>query len=315
MEEIIITTPTRPRSFYVKRVLGAIILLALAGAFLFSAYTKIISIRQFEWAFEDMGFSNPKIAAVLARVFIGIEAMIGLFLLAHIYLKKITYPIVITFLMVMNFYLVYLIAIRHGNSGNCGCFGNTLYMTPIDAILKNLGMIVACIILIYIYPVKPYKSQEYLGSFLVMACIALPLIINPLNAQKNARIDLSPLYASDTLGVKTDLREGKHLVAFMSLTCPHCKKAAKEIANIYKANPTIPVYLILAGPQEEEVNFFKETGAMPVPHVHFRNSKAFLKMADRNYVPVILFINNQEVQREISYYELDGTEIKRWAER
>lgn len=291
--------------------LGFILLVALAIVFLFSAYTKLIAIEPFEWAFWDLGIHNNTAVSILARLLIGFEAMIGLLLIFHIYLKQVTYPAVIAFLGIMILYLLIML-IRQGNSGSCGCFGNALPMKPLAAIGKNIIMVAVTLLLIKIYPAKPYKGQEWLSAVLGMAGFVIPFVIQPLS-QRTEPIDLNPLYHSQNQPPAIELRSGKHIIAFMSLTCPHCKKAAKEFEKIYTQYPNLPIFLVLNGMPEEEAGFFEETKAQNIPHMRFVGMDDFIKMAGK-YVPSIYWVNNGIKERTISYLDMSGPAMKRWAE-
>lgn len=319
----------RNTAIYIKRTIGLILLLALAAVFLFSALTKIglgvtkdnslywtyQGVEQFTWTFIDMGLNSQLWAGVIARVMVGLEFMIGIFLLAHIFLKSVTYPITIALLAVFTIYLFILLGV-HGNTGDCGCFGEQVIMTPLQGIIKNVIMIAVVIALMFLYPVKPYKHQTWISILIAMGVIVTPFIIDPINASSfpttvNEKIDLNPLYAKDKKP-EVELREGKHIVAFMSLTCPHCRKAAKKFAIIYKKNPEMPIYFVLAGNPKNLIPFFQETGAEKVPHFMFRDPENFLKMAGPG-VPAIYFIDNGVKEREANYFQLDPEYMEEWA--
>ncbi|PZF74236.1 MauE/DoxX family redox-associated membrane protein [Taibaiella soli] len=299
----------KPR-FTISKGIGMVLLLALAGTFLFSAYTKLIAVEPFEWAFWDLGIHNSVAVSIIARLFIGLEAMIGLFLLAHIYLKQVTYPAVLTFLGVMIAYLLIIMA-RQGNTGSCGCFGDALPMKPLAAIGKNCILMAVTIVLMQIYTVKPYKGQEWFSAVIGMAGFVAPFVALPLS-ERAEPIDLNPLYMTNNETPHIELRSGKHIIAFMSLTCPHCKKAAKELEAIYTKYPQLPLYLVLNGLDGDEAPFFKETNAQNIPHNRFVGVEDFIKMAGR-YVPAIYWVNNGIKERTVSYMDLSGPAMMRWA--
>ena len=320
---------TRTKGFYFKRTIGLILLLTLAAVFLFSALTKIglgvadnyslywtyQGVDQFTWTFIDMGIDSQLWAGVIARVMVGLEFMIALFLLAHIYLKSVTYPATIAILGIFTIYLFILMGV-HGNTGDCGCFGEQVIMTPLQGILKNLAMIAVTVALMFLYPVKPYKYQEWIAVVIAMGVIVTPFIMDPINAGTtptaiNGEIDLTPLYEKEKVP-QVELREGKHIVAFMSLTCPHCRKAAKKFAIIHQNDPTIPIYMVLAGNPKNVTPFFQETKSEKVPHILFRDPDNFLKMAGPA-VPAIYFIDNGVKEREATLFQLDPQYMKEWA--
>lgn len=316
MTEIFASAP-RTKGFYIKRILGLILLLALAAVFLYSAYTKIGPpdyAQPFTWTFIDMGINSQLWAGVIARVMVGMEIMIALFLLSHIFLRSFTYPATITVLAIFTVYLVIQL-ILHGNSGDCGCFGEKLPMTPLEGILKNIVMIAVTISLYYLYPVKPYRHQEWISIVIAMAAIVIPFIIDPVNSDGNPKIvheaiNMDVLYEAEKKP-PVELRKGKHIVAFMSLTCPHCRKAAKKFAIIKETNPGIPLFMVLAGNPKNLLEFFEDTRSEKVPHVLFRDPENFLKMAG-NGVPAIFYIDNGVKERDANYLQLDPEYMKEW---
>jgi glutaredoxin len=309
------TTGNKNLAFYIKRIIGMILLLSLAGVFFFSAISKMLTIDAFEWTFIDLGINSIDTAAILSRIFIGLELIIGGFLLFHIYLKSVTYPATIAMLAILTGYLILLI-IKQGNTGNCGCFGDFIYMKPLQAIWKNLIMVAVVVALQYIYPVKPYKNQEWISALIGMGALVTSFIVSPLNFEHNPKtvnrgIDLNPLYVSTESQPHIDLRKGKHIVAFMSLTCPHCKKAAYMLHTIKRSNPDFSIYLILSGHPDQRADFFKESHAEDVPHILFTNKEAFRDMAGE-YVPAIYWIKDSHIEKESSYYELNPVYMAKW---
>ena len=309
------TTQNQGFLFYLKRIFGLILLLAMAAVFLFSGWSKLVSFEAFQWTFMDLGISSTTAAALIAYLFIGLEFALALFLLLHIYLNRVTYPLTLSLLVALTAYLVFLL-MQYGNTGNCGCFGDWIYMKPMEAIWKNIAMMAATVLLMYIYPVKPYRHQEWIAVAAGMAAVVTPFIVEPMNVNNepkmvNREIDLAPLYVQGAAKPGVDLRHGKHVVAFMSLTCPHCRKAAYFL-NVLKANhPDLPIYMILSGDPDNFKSFFEESRAYAVPNILFDDKDAFIQMAGE-YVPAIYWVNNSMIEYEASYTQLDPQGIKKW---
>lgn len=177
-------------------------------------------------------------------------------------------------------------------------------------------MIGVTVLLMYIYPVNPYKGKEWISVFIGMAALVVPFAIWPLGeditqaVSVSEPIDLNPLYQYTT-PPNVELRTGKHLVAFMSLTCHHCRKAAFLLEKIHHEYPDIPMFFVLTGPDAFEKDFFKETHAEDVPHIFFRSTDAFVKMAGSG-VPSIYWIDNSVIERKPTYYQLDPNEMEHW---
>ncbi len=329
--------------FYVKRIFGLILLLALSATFFYSAYTKsgiefsgfylvetpkaTNAFDSFQWTFIDLGINNMMVSAVMARLMVGLELLLGLFLLFHIFLKKFTYKAVIAILSIFIIYLL-IVILKQGNTGNCGCFGDSISMKPLTAIWKNLIMIAATVILMYIYPVKPYRYQEYACMAIGLVGICTPFLVNRMYTgtapvSYKQPIDLNLLYKYEP-APSIDLRKGKHIIAFMSLTCPHCKKAAYLLQVIHHQHPEIPMYIVLDGPELYEKKFFDETHAENVPHLIYRHLEEFeaminsgLKKGDKVGVPAIYWVNNSNIEYKsvYAYYQLDPSYMLDWMRR
>ncbi len=310
-----ITNQDNKASFYIKRISGLILLLALAAVFFFSAITKLIDMEAFEWSFIDMGIGNMVLASVIAHIFIGIELLIGAFLVFHIYLKQVTYPITLAMLVVFTIYLIVLV-VQQGNEGNCGCFGEQFEMKPVQAIIKNIIMMGATILLMFIYPIKPYKGQEWFAAVIGMVAMVTAFVVAPLNTDhKPQRISqplpLHLLYKDKYNKPDVELRTGKHIIAYMSLTCPHCKKAAYLLYVLKRQDPTLPIYIVLSGDAYNIQPFLKETKATNIPYLLYKDMNAFIDMAGDG-VPAIYWVNNGQVEYKSNYFQLDPKDIKDW---
>jgi hypothetical protein len=327
------STAQRNTSFYIQRTIGLLLLLALSATFFYSAYTKsgvLIShfhllandnaFDSFQWSFLDLGISSITFAGIIARLMIGFELLLGLFLLFHIRLRPFTYNAVIAVLSVFIIYLL-IIIFKQGNTGNCGCFGDQLQMTPMQAIWKNVAMIIVTIILKNIYPADPYRINPnifvVIVSVLVLLAFCPPFIFNKVFMGTNPEavnkpINLDPLYKYSTVP-DVDLRKGKHIIAFMSLTCPHCKKAAYLLHLIHNEHPDIPLYIVLDGADTFRHQFFDETHAQDVPNLYFHHSVDFMGMAGTS-VPSILWVDNSMVAYKsvYAYYQLDPKFMEQW---
>ena len=97
----------------------------------------------------------------------------------------------------------------------------------------------------------------------------------------------------------------------MSLTCPHCRKAAYRLHIIKKNHPELPIFMVLAGREENEKSFFKETKSKDVPYMMFHNEKHFIEMAGET-VPAIFWVNNSIIERKSNYFQLDPSVMQEW---
>lgn len=297
----------------------------MGAVFIFSGYTKLYPIEPFEYTFVDLvpiaiGI-NWKMAPFIARFMIGAEFLIGILLVLNINLRKTTYKLGVGILLLFCIYLLLLILLV-GNKGNCGCFGTYFPMTPLQALIKNVCMLIV-LFMLYKYHEgwEPNKKYKLLIVLVYISSFAMPFVLNPVELdyseaylnkpENNYKLELDSLYANAKLNVppKT-LSEDKHIIAFMSLTCLHCRIAAKKIRIIAERDPKIPFYFVLNGNEKNLRSFFDDTHTEKIPHCILKG-KVFAYLAGLN-VPSIYLVNNSMVEHSLNYMELDQTELENW---
>jgi hypothetical protein len=132
--------------------------LLIGALFIFSAVAKLYPIEAFEKQLVDLGFASWASAPFLSRAIIGFEAFLGIAFFQKNYLRSIILPATAALLVAFCAHLSYVIYTTGGNSGNCGCFGQLLPMTPIEALAKN---ILTLGLLGYLYSLtKTYETKK-----------------------------------------------------------------------------------------------------------------------------------------------------------
>ncbi len=298
-------------SFSPGRLLAGALLLALSGLFLFSGYAKLISLETFEWSIRDAGVDSPGLARFAARAIVGLEILLGLTLLFRIALRRVTPPAVIGLLLVFCVYLIYLVA-QNGWEGDCGCYGAMFSMSPGWALVRNGGMIGGALLLYVLPRFKTYRATRILGALSIAVAIALPVIFSQ-KAQKPVPINLAPLYSHGAPRPAANMMQGRHLVAFFSLTCPHCRTAATTLGDIYRQDSTLPMLMVLGGKEKLLSGFFAETKSGRVPYTHVQPMDSFIRMAGP-YVPSIQFVESSKAVRSLRYSTLTRSAIAHWTQ-
>ncbi|HNW88450.1 MAG TPA: hypothetical protein PKN48_02240 [Bacteroidales bacterium] len=303
----------------IKKIIFSVISLLLGLVFIFSGLTKLYPIELFELTFIDIGVANWQTAPIISRLFIGIEFFLGVMLVFNIRLRKFTLKATIALLAVFTIYL-FIQMYFEGNKGNCKCFGNYLVMTPLESIFKNLGMIAVAVLLLLIKHDLKYRFQKLLMILGIVASLSLPFILNPpdfiaaYQSQEETigyKLELDTLYTStDLKKPEVDLRKGKHIIAFMSLTCKHCRVAAYKIHIINKQNPEIPFYFVLNGNEKNLVPFFDDTKTENIPYMMLLGER-FVSLAGYN-MPAIMFVNNSVVEQKENYISLNYDSVIEW---
>ena len=307
----------------IKTISLSLLCILLGAVFIFSGYTKLYPIEPFEYTFVDIGIVNWQLAPFISRLLIGLEFLIGALLVLNVNLKKFTYKIGIAVLLVFCVYLVLLIFFS-GNKGNCGCFGSTIVMTPLQALIKNIIMLALFAVLYKFHKGWELKDKKkYVLVLPVLAAFAFPFILNPVELnyseaylnkpENNFKLELDSLYSSAKPAPPHTLSQGKHIIAFLSLTCKHCKIAANKMRVIHKRNPEIPFYFVLNGENKDLKPFFEKTFTEDIPHTMLLG-RNFIFLAGTS-LPTIFLVNNSMVEHDIDYMNMDQDEIENWLKK
>ncbi len=304
----------------VKQIALFSISILLGLTFIFSAYTKLYPIEPFELTFVDLGIASWRMAPAVARLFIGIEFFAGILLLLNIAVKF-TSRYVLILLSLLSIYL-FVLLMKDGNTGNCGCFGNYFTMTPLQALIKNVIMMIFTFLLFKYHEGLNYKKFRLTLIFTgLLSSLALPHILNYIDLgyseaylhrkEDHFKIELDTLIQhAQVHPTPEDLKKNKQVIAFLSLTCPHCKIAAQKLRIMKEKNPDLPLYFVLNGDQEKINPFLQETKAQNIPY-SLLLGKGFVFLAGTN-LPSIYFVNNQNVELRMSYLDLDLKETENW---
>lgn len=152
--------------------------IVISFLFLLSAVAKLypspyFAISTFEVKqLYPMGFSES-FAPYFSRILIGIELALGILILQKNFLRSIIIPATTVLLAVFTTHLAIETIQNGGNSGNCGCFGSLLPMTPIEAIIKN---VIAMILLGWLFIIIP-KTSEKKDNFWVLTTVTFASIL------------------------------------------------------------------------------------------------------------------------------------------
>jgi uncharacterized membrane protein YphA (DoxX/SURF4 family) len=303
-----------------QKIIVSILCIFTGAVFIFSAISKIPTLEQFGWTIVETTFLNWTVAEWTARLLIGFEFFLGILFIAHLRLKKIAIPFSLFILSIFTIYLLLVIK-STGNSGNCGCFGEVVAMTPLQSVYKNIVLIVLIIIIAFFQREWDFKYSIWAIAILLGITLAIPIIVNPPESiyiyEKQADITqpipLSILYQSEKNTPPTiELRKGKHIISFMSLTCEYCRKAAKRIRIMKEKNPSLPFYVILNGDKSNLDDFFKDTRMTNVDYSMFNGAQQFALMNAGNALPSIKWVQDTTLIRESNYLTINEADIEKW---
>ncbi len=304
------------------KVLLVILSCVYGGVFIYSAYTKAFPIQPFEYTLVEFLHMPWLLAAIVARFFIGFEAGIGLLMVINLYGKNKWVPkLSAGMLVVFSAYLIYLWG-RFGNSVNCGCFGDAILMSPAASLIKNAVLLVATLIIIRFHDSWQHKWAYPASQYLFLACVTLPYLVLSIppsepNWLKSSGyvLDFSPLYVPAHEPVNIDLRKGKHVVAYISQTCPHCRIAAYKMHLMKQANPSLPFFMIIGQGKESKPldDFWKATHAQDIPFTRLGQDDFF--RATGGSFPLIVWVNDGKVEAKAEYINLSQKAIEDWVKK
>lgn len=302
--------------------IGIILLSVITGlVFLLSGYSKLFPIEPFEYQLVELGIVNWQLSLILARLIIGFEFYIGALLILNYRLKSFTSRITIFTLFIFSIQLIYIL-ITKGNTTDCGCFGQFFPMTPMQALLKNIILLVISFVIIR-YSNEYFDSFKSINFYLFIVSLTSIFIFNSVDFNysrnylnkpyENFSLNLDTLYNSNSVKFsppKLDVRKGKHIVLFLSASCQHCKIAAQKTRIIKKKNSSIPVYYFINGDDKDIDLFIKKTECYNIPYSKL-NNPFFVSIAGI-HLPVIYYLNNSVVEKQVDYYTLEQYHIENW---
>jgi hypothetical protein len=168
--------------------------IVLSLLFLFSAFTKMYSkfegfdslfhpsIWMFEKTIVDVKLANWHNAQYLARFVLAAEIAAGFAILGARRLKSLVVPLMILLLLIFIGHLCYQIHL-FGNSGNCGCFGQIIKMTPLEAIIKNVITVAMLVFVWFNVSDKEKPNNSFWIPFgIFIACQVFMFMAFPMRA-------------------------------------------------------------------------------------------------------------------------------------
>ncbi len=215
--------------------------IVISFLFLLSAVAKLypspyFAISTFEVKqLYPMGFSEG-IAPYFSRILIGIELAFGLLILQKNFLRSIIIPATILLLVVFTAHLTVETIQNGGNSGNCGCFGSLLPMTPIEAILKNVA---AAALLVWLFIILPKSSEKkdnfWILTTVISASILALFMLAPIQPIESSFNTSTP--EETTTDAVPEIKADTIKTATVKDTVIKVEKAVKEVV---KTEPTVP---------------------------------------------------------------------------
>ncbi|TVR77763.1 MAG: DoxX family protein [Chitinophagaceae bacterium] len=277
-----------------------IILRILLGVFfIVSGSLKVHPIEFFEFSFVEIGISSLTFSTILARLLIGLEFLVGFFLITSFQLKK-TLIFSIGLVIFLSIYIIYL-AFTEGLTANCGCMGEHFQLTPLVSLSKNILIVALLVLLIKKHPFKPQSLLiKWISISAILPAFVLPFILNPVNAHSfNPQIsDFEPYAFKNEILVdypffgsqKPDIESGQYIVPVLLAGCRFCKIALHKIALMDKNNDLPSIFVISSGEADYTISLMEEAG-IEYPLYEVNSNNIFVINGARSF-PGILLLDN-----------------------
>lgn len=257
-----------------QKVIKFILRILIGGFFITTAILKLLSLDSFEIYIYSFNIFSFNLCAIIARLVIAAELLVGAFLIAKI-LYKPTWWLTLLMLIGFSFFLVYVALFRQDS--NCHCMGDIVELNPVYSIVKNL---ITIILLLFIRKEEDYqfKGKKVVGIVLAVLALGVPFILFPTDAAYNLfkKTDNTvneksfEQFMQDSVAQSLNIQKGNYVLGYLASGCKYCKLSAKKINTMMENNQldTNRVVFIIWGGDESIQKFKEETEA-----THFRYAK------------------------------------------
>lgn len=285
----------------------------LGATFLVSAYTKAIDFSSFELRILDTGLFGFNLSSWVAALLVVAEYAIGFgLLMLHKQMRRIRQTTWL-FLLVFTAYLVVLLATK-GNDLNCGCMGETISFTPLQAIVKNVLSMSMLLLLAHFekrsgLPLDaPFLHFASIGLAVVAGLFTIPSLYaekaTPLTQPEAFNLQLLRDSAFAWRNEWSDLdAKQPALFAFLSMGCPHCQVAADRLGSITQQQP-LPVFLIING-DSLELDAFRRTYGIEHLPASMLAAAPFIQLGG-NELPSLMRVQNDSITHRLRLFNLNG---------
>jgi LPXTG-motif cell wall-anchored protein len=258
-----------------------------------------------------LGFSEI-IAPWFSRILIGIELALGILILQNNFLRKLIIPVTILLLAVFVGHLSYVTFLSGGNTGNCGCFGELIPMTPIEAIIKNIIAIFLLVYLFYLLPKTNTQNNFWIVAGITLATIISIFLLAPIKKVTNDFV-VTPIenIVADTIPTENTTPIIKDSV----ITAVKVDSVKKEVsATVEEVIPTNEPKKIKSGYAKlfPKIDSGRKTLCFFVPGCdHCRTAAkelTELKQKNANFPEILIIFMNEEADLIPAFFKETGAE-------
>ena len=216
------------------------------------------------------------------------------------------FSIPVLLLAVFTIHLIYTTFVS-GNAGNCGCFGDLIPMTPVEAIIKN---IIAIGLLVWLFKLLPAdgKSNFWLLKSVGLGCVLALFILAPIRPVEKV-VEEPTSEIQENLGVVTDSS------ALLTVEEPKAEIVKDTIKKIEEKKTEDAPKKVKSGYEKyfSGIDTDKKILCYFVPGCdHCMDTAKELnemRKKDKNFPPVYVIFMNEEPEKIPTFFEFAGTKF------
>ena len=295
--------------------LGKSVLKVLLGlVFIVSAILKVVDMDKFEIYVYSYHFFSLNSSFIVARLAIILELVLGIGLVSHT-LHKMYWWGSVAMLGVYTLLLIY--ALNLGRTDSCHCFGDFLQLDPKQSLIKN-GVLILLFLLIFRMESWKTPFRWLILCFAVIASSIAVFVISPpdnltsnSDPEKNLQSELFNEMLDDAPLDALNLREGKQVICFFSMSCEYCQMAAHKLSLMqqFYSFPKENITYLFIGNEEGIAGFYEQSESAQYRDVLYPDVARLLKAVNGN-LPVIVFLEDGVVMYECGFRNMSESEIK-----
>lgn len=244
-----------------------IVRLLLGLFFIATAVLKLLALDNFEiyiYSFNLFGYS---ICAVVARLVIAAELLLGALIASRIFYKPAWW---LTMAMMVGFTILLVYAALFRNDANCHCMGDLVQVRPSVSIVKN---VITILLLLFVRNEKDFvfKRKRLVGIAILASALIVPFVLFPTDAvyklfsskQNSINEETFETFMQDSTISTLQIDRGRHLVGYLAAGCKYCKTGGAKLNSIVEKHHIDPsrVTFFIWGNETAIQEYKAETGA------------------------------------------------------
>jgi uncharacterized membrane protein YphA (DoxX/SURF4 family) len=213
-----------------KDIILGVFRIILSLVFLISGFSKVVDSNGFIGKMFEFGFGYFSYIAPLISAF---EIFIGLSILFKYNVKQ---NLITGLILTLLFSVVYIYLNIFFGIDDCGCFGDFLTLTPLQALLKN-GVIIFVFLFLLKNNIKPTNNNIVKISILLISAISFSLSGYTINNSLVSVFTFNNLEGKSISESKLSkislFTKNRNFTIFVySPTCDHCWNATANVKEI-----------------------------------------------------------------------------------